>query len=104
MCVRPPAKPSPSARERRRTKRRGFATGARAVAVRSPPKSPDFYLPEFDVYVEYWGMDTPDYVANMKKKKFLYQRERKKLISLYPSDLDALDEVLRLKLSRYIRV
>ena len=65
---------------------------------------PDFYLPEFDVYVEYWGMDTPDYVANMRKKKFLYQRERKKLISLYPSDLDALDEVLRLKLSRYIRV
>ena len=49
-------------------------------------------------------MDTPDYVANMKKKKFLYQRERKKLISLYPSDLDALDEVLRLKLSRYIRI
>jgi hypothetical protein len=22
---------------------------------------PDFYLPEFDVYIEYWGMDTIDY-------------------------------------------
>jgi len=22
---------------------------------------PDFYLPEFDIYIEYWGMDTIDY-------------------------------------------
>ena len=65
---------------------------------------PDFYLPEFDVYIEYWGMNTPEYVANMKKKKFLYQRERKKLISLYPADMDNLDGVLRQKLSRYIRI
>jgi hypothetical protein len=22
---------------------------------------PDFYLPELDLYIEYWGMDTPQY-------------------------------------------
>jgi len=63
---------------------------------------PDFYLPEFDLYIEYWGMNTPEYVANMRKKQFLYQRERKKLISLSYKDLPNLEEILHLKLSRYI--
>lgn len=65
---------------------------------------PDFYLPEFDVYIEYWGMNTPDYIANMKKKQVLYRREGKRLISLYPKDLDNLESLLKLKLSRYAKL
>lgn len=65
---------------------------------------PDFYLPEFDLYIEYWGMDTPAYVANMRRKRFLYQREGKRLISLSYKDLRNLEELLKLKLSRYIRL
>ena len=65
---------------------------------------PDFYLPEFDVYIEYWGMDTPEYVENMRHKRFLYQREGKKLISLSYKDFDSLEELLKLKLSRYARL
>lgn len=37
---------------------------------------PDFYLPEFDLYIEYWGMDTEEYVDNMRKKQFHYQLSR----------------------------
>ncbi len=47
---------------------------------------PDFYLPELDVYIEYWGMDTADYKIGMLKKQKLYQQQGKKLISLYPKD------------------
>jgi len=65
---------------------------------------PDFYLPEFDLYIEYWGMNTPEYVANMRKKQFLYKREGKKLISLSYRDLPQLEELLKLKLSRYVRL
>lgn len=65
---------------------------------------PDFYLPEFDVYIEYWGMNTPEYLENRKKKLFLYKREGKRLISLSYLDFENLEEILRLKLSRYIRV
>ena len=65
---------------------------------------PDFYLPEFDIYIEYWGMNTPEYVANMKKKQYLYKREGKRLISLSHRDFAKLEDVLRLKLSRYIRI
>ena len=63
---------------------------------------PDFYLPEFDLYIEYWGMNTPEYVASRQRKQILYQREKKKLISLSFRDFDNLEEILEMKLSRHI--
>ena len=63
---------------------------------------PDFYLPEFDVYIEYWGMDTIDYKIGMLKKLKLYQQQGKKLVSLYPEDKNNLDIILKSKLSKYI--
>jgi hypothetical protein len=65
---------------------------------------PDFYLPEFDVYIEYWGMDTADYKIGMLKKQKLYQQEGKRVIALYPADKPRLGEVLRRKLCRYVRL
>ncbi len=62
---------------------------------------PDFYLPELDVYIEYWGMDTPQYKMNMYKKQTLYQQEGKRLVSVYPADLSRLGALLTAKLSRY---
>lgn len=62
---------------------------------------PDFYLPEFDVYIEYWGMDTADYKIGMLKKQQLYQQQGKKLISLYPADKPALRARLLEKLRQY---
>ncbi len=59
---------------------------------------PDFYLPELDVYIEYWGMNTADYRIGMLKKQQLYQQEGKRLISLHPSDKPRLDSILRAKL------
>lgn len=55
---------------------------------------PDFYLPQLDVYLEYWGLDTTDYKIGMLKKQKLYQQQGKRLISLYPRDLPHLDERL----------
>jgi len=65
---------------------------------------PDFYLPEFDVYIEYWGMATVDYKIGMLKKLKLYQEQGKRLISLYREDKPDLEAVLTRKLSRYLRV
>jgi len=62
---------------------------------------PDFYLPELDIYVEYWGMDTADYKIGMFKKQQLYQQEGKRLISLHPSDKPRLDTVLLAKLALF---
>ncbi len=62
---------------------------------------PDFYLPEFDIYIEYWGMDTIDYKIGMLMKQKLYQQEGKRLISLYPEDKNELDSVLGKKLKAF---
>ena len=62
---------------------------------------PDFYLPEFDVYIEYWGMDTADYKIGMLKKQQIYQQEGKRLISVYPENRARLDEFLSAHLARY---
>ncbi len=59
---------------------------------------PDFYLPEYDVYIEYWGMDTADYKIGMLKKQQLYQQQGKRLISVYPDDKPKIGELLKEKL------
>jgi len=92
-------------------KRIGDWLAARGIAYRYDERMivaggvrirPDFYLPEFDLYIEYWGMDTPEYVENMRHKRILYQRERKKLVSLSYRDFDRLEELLEEKLARYV--
>ncbi len=65
---------------------------------------PDFYLPEFDLYIEYWGMDTTDYKIAMLKKKKLYQQEGKRLVSIEREDSDRIEAVLKEKLARHIRL
>ncbi|MBI4025975.1 MAG: HEAT repeat domain-containing protein [Verrucomicrobia bacterium] len=62
---------------------------------------PDFYLPEMDVYIEYWGLDTPQYKMSMYKKQTLYQKEGKRLISVHPHDLPGLDRLLAAKLRHH---
>jgi len=64
---------------------------------------PDFYLPELDLYIEYWGLDTPQYKMSMYKKQILYQQEGKRLISVYPADLPRMGAILtaKLRLSGY---
>lgn len=61
---------------------------------------PDFYLPEHDVYIEYWGMDTTDYKIGMMKKQKLYQQQGKRLVSLYPEDKMRIKENLMHKLNQ----
>ena len=61
---------------------------------------PDFYLPEYDVYIEYWGMDTLDYKIGMLIKQQMYQHAGKRLISLYPKDKPRFDALLSEKLLR----
>jgi hypothetical protein len=46
---------------------------------------PDFYLPEFKTYIEYYGIaGDPEYELGIKKKKLSYQKSGVDVISLYP--------------------
>jgi hypothetical protein len=65
---------------------------------------PDFYLPEYDLYIEYWGMDTLDYQIGMLEKKKLYQQAGKKLISFYRNDKADLQRLLPERLSHHMHI
>jgi hypothetical protein len=69
--------------------------------------TPDFYLPVYDVYVEYWGLVDADdnwtrteYVRNMKRKMAIYHRNNVKLISIYPRNLENFDWIFRAKFKK----
>ena len=66
---------------------------------------PDFYLPDYDVYVEYWGLvGLPDgstrsrYEKSMWWKMEQYRRNGIHVVSLYPSELDDLNAAFGTKL------
>jgi hypothetical protein len=65
---------------------------------------PDFYLPEYDLYIEYWGMDTTDYKIGMLKKKKLYQETGKKLVSLCFQEKPRLEQCLAEKLGQHMKL
>jgi len=66
---------------------------------------PDFYLPDYGVYVEFWGLvNLPDssarsrYEKSMRWKIAQYRRNGICFASLYPSELGILDAAFRAKL------
>ena len=79
-----------------------YVYDARYRVARDTLLRPDFYLPEFDLYIEYWGMDTPEYNANMEKKRWFYQRAGRKLISISHREFAEIESVLALRLSLHI--
>lgn len=65
---------------------------------------PDFYLTDYDVYVEYWGMvnvrdarKRAGYIRAMKYKMARYRELGIKFISIYPNNLKDLDWNFRRK-------
>jgi hypothetical protein len=59
---------------------------------------PDFYLPKYDVYVEYWGLihiqdeeKRAEYETNMNWKLAQYHSQGKKHVNIYPEDMKYLE-------------
>lgn len=55
----------------------------------------DFYLPRYDVYIEYWGLaGQENYDRAMKDKLHLYDKHRLNLVQIYPKHMKYLPEIL----------
>ena len=63
---------------------------------------PDFYLPAYGVYVEYWGLAGTGkwYDRTMRWKGAQYRTNGVRVVSLYPGELMNLDEALGSRLRR----
>jgi len=64
----------------------GYYWKIRAIQRKEP--IPDFYLLEYDVYIEYWGQKEKDYIKRMREKKKFYKKVGMTVINLYPENLD----------------
>ena len=53
------------------------------------------------VYIEYWGMDTPEYLEKQAYKYNVYKRHNCTLINLYPEDLYDCESSLTSKLTGF---
>lgn len=68
---------------------------------------PDFYLPDYNVYIEYWGLIDVDnrkkqakYQREMRWKMAQYHKNKIKFISIYPSNLKNLDWIFKTKFKK----
>jgi hypothetical protein len=62
----------------------------------------DFYLPEYDCYLEYWGLDgDTDYEKRKEIKIKAYKDLNLRLVSIYQEDLKNLDALLKEITSEY---
>jgi len=57
----------------------------------------DWYLPEIDVYVEFFGFSGKTYSQKTEDKIEFYRKHNLKMIALNPSDLDNIEEKIPMK-------
>jgi hypothetical protein len=62
----------------------------------------DWYLPDDDVYVEFWGYHSDKYEERRKVKEELYSRYHKKLVGIEDGDLSDINERVRDKLLQFV--
>ena len=64
----------------------------------------DFYIPDGNVYIEFWGLnDDQRYLERKKKKQKMYSDNHLNLIDLEESDVKRLNDILPRKLFEYIK-
>jgi len=62
----------------------------------------DWYLADYDLYIEYWGMmNDESYRKSKKIKEKIYKKNRLKLLGLEQKDIQNLDEIIRFKLEQF---
>ncbi len=73
------------------------------VVIHGKKLCPDWHLPDIDVFIEYAGMDSPDYLKSLEWKKELFESDGKKLIIIDKENDDDLMGAVKEKLSEYIK-
>lgn len=77
----------------------------RPLSRRARSLIPDFYLKEYNTYVEFFGkLDTPEYKERFERKIRHYKENGVRFMSLLPEDLPNLDSIFFLKLDAMPKV
>ncbi len=61
----------------------------------------DWWIPTGKVYIEFWGLEDPQYLARKEKKILIYKKYNYKLIQLSEKDMSNIYDVLPAKLREF---
>lgn len=62
----------------------------------------DFYLPEYDLYIEFWGLENdPKYRARKEKKLEIYRQNELRLVEIKDEHISNLDDYLISQLVKF---
>ncbi|WP_169941505.1 helicase IV [Campylobacter sp. RM15925] len=61
----------------------------------------DFYLVDYDVYIEFWGLETASYLKRKKKKIKIYKKNRLKLIEMNDDSLRDLNQFFAKEFAKF---
>ncbi len=61
----------------------------------------DFYIKNANLYIEFWGMKTPEYLKRKERKLELYKANNLNLINLENEHIQNLDDILPQQLRKY---
>lgn len=59
----------------------------------------DFYLPDYDAYIEYWGLNNKEYLDKKEWKKNIYKNQRLRLIEIEDTQTKDIDHYLSVRIS-----
>jgi len=61
----------------------------------------DWWIPTGKVYIEFWGLDDPQYLARKERKILIYEKYHFKLIQLSEKDMSNIYDILPAKLREF---
>ncbi|MHA1253237.1 MAG: hypothetical protein ACTSRP_24870, partial [Candidatus Helarchaeota archaeon] len=61
----------------------------------------DWYLPKYDVYIEYWGLNNKNYLKRRAIKTKLYKKGGYNLVSILDSDLQDIYNIFPKKILKF---
>ena len=62
----------------------------------------DFYLPEYDLHIEFWGLESnPKYKVRKEKKLEIYRENELRLVEIKDEHIDNLDDYLMSQLVKF---
>jgi hypothetical protein len=62
----------------------------------------DFYLPEYDLYIEFWGLESnPKYKVRKEKKLDIYRQNELRLVEIKDEHINNLDDYLMSQLVKF---
>lgn len=62
----------------------------------------DFFLPEYDLYIEFWGMESnPKYKARKEKKLEIYRKNELRLVEVKDEHINNLEDYLMTQLVKF---